>query len=149
MQGRGRIPALPISPDALTGRVGWNGRRYQRSAVDKLFVEKSKEERFVLYDRAAVAKGELVQVVPIRFGCRPGVAFICPRVCIEGCVLDIPDGGPRILIRPRARLNLDLRVAAAQFSIDRRQDQPDFPDKIGVNDVSRHDLTAPKRSGVS
>ncbi len=66
-------------------------------------------------------------------GERINVTVVVPQVRVERRVSNVPHCASRIPVGSRARLDLNLPIAAPLFRIDGGQDDADFADEIRVN----------------
>src|SRR5439155_9353913 len=111
-------PTIEITEDAVARAWREDGSVLVHARGREQAVPQRKEERFVLNDWTANARGVLIQVCPVTQGRLRLHAIICPCVGIQCAVADVPDRGASEFICSRTRLNLDLSVAAPQFGID-------------------------------
>src|SRR5262249_33733432 len=130
------IPIVEIPENTVPRTRCEYDRILSRAPVDERHIPESEEERLVFDYRPAVAARQLMRVGPIRLRglpcSRSGIHLlvVVPRVGIKSTVSAKPHGRSAKLIRTGACKKLKLCIAASHFSINGRDDNPDFADKV-------------------
>src|SRR5688500_16682708 len=64
---------------------------------------------------------------------RIDVVVIAPAIRIQGAVANAPNRRTGEPVRSGTGSDLDLAIASAHFSVDRRQDEPDFGNHVRID----------------